>query len=224
MIANRYINIAKLYKRMPVLTDTDGDHLIAVSDLRTAIAMAAAETGEVHPVPCKIGDKVYTVLCDDITDEHIVDELTVTEVGINGLFVSAARTAGDDFGDYLPYSELGDEWYLGREDACKERDRRDELNESSIFDMRAIEEMESDIAQSGMLDCPTRCRIVAEELYFKDYRKQRTAQWVTSAEIEEGVTLSYTHRCTDCNYFYKTVCPRGDNYCHKCGAKMKGGE
>lgn len=64
---------------------------------------------------------------------------------------------------------------------------------------------------------------VAEALYNAGYRKQRTAQWVTSAEIEEGVTLSYTHRCTDCNYFYKTVCPRGDDYCHKCGAKMKGG-
>jgi hypothetical protein len=53
-MANGYINIANLYKRMPVLTDTNGDHLIAVSDLRTAIAMAAAETGEVvEVVRCK---------------------------------------------------------------------------------------------------------------------------------------------------------------------------
>ena len=123
-MANRYINIAHLYKRIPVLTDTNGDHLITVSDLRTAIALAAAETGEVHPMPCKIGDKVYTILYDDVTDEYIVDELTVTEVGINGLFVSAAWTAGDDYGDYLPCTELGDEWYLGKEDAYKERDRR----------------------------------------------------------------------------------------------------
>jgi hypothetical protein len=35
-----------------------------------------------------------------------------------------------------------------------------------------IEEMASDIAQSGMLDSLSRCRIVAEELYFKGYRKQ----------------------------------------------------
>ena len=53
-MANGYINIANLYKRVPVLTDTNGDHLIAVSDLRTAIAMAAAETGEVvEVVRCK---------------------------------------------------------------------------------------------------------------------------------------------------------------------------
>ena len=123
-MANGYINIDHLYKRMPVLTDENGDHLIAVSDLRAAIAMAAAETGEVHPMPCKIGDKVYTVLYDDVTDEHIVEELTVTEVGINGIFVSAARVAGDDFGDYLPYSDLGYEWFLGKEDAEAERKRR----------------------------------------------------------------------------------------------------
>lgn len=125
-MANGYINLAHLYKRMPVLTDTNGDHLIAVSDLRAAIALAAAETGEVHPMPCKIGDKVYTVLYDDDTDTHVVDELTVTEVGINGIFVSTVWFAPHDLGDYLPYSELGDEWYLSKEDAYKERDRRAE--------------------------------------------------------------------------------------------------
>ncbi len=123
-MANGYINIAHLYKRMPVLTDTNGDYLVAVSDLRTAIAMAAVETGNVHPLPCNIGDKVYNVLYDDATDTHIVDELTVTEVGIEGIFVSAFSPACGDFGDYLQYAELGDEWYFGREDACKERDRR----------------------------------------------------------------------------------------------------
>lgn len=128
-MANGYINLAHLYKRIPVLTDTNGDHLIAVSDLRTALALAAAETGEVHPMPCKIGDKVYTVLYDDIADGHIVDELTVTEVGINGLFVSAVSPVADDFGDYLPYASLGDEWYMGKEDAYKERDRRDDIEQ-----------------------------------------------------------------------------------------------
>lgn len=123
-MANGYINIKHLYKRMPVLTENNGDHLIAVSDLRTAIALAAAETGEVHPMPCKIGDKVYTVLYDYDTDEHIVEELTVTEVGINGLFVSAFLVASDDFGDYLPYSDLGDEWFFGKEDAEAARKRR----------------------------------------------------------------------------------------------------
>lgn len=120
-MANRYINIAHLYKRMPVLTDTNGDHLIAVSDLRTAIAMAAAETGEVHPMPCKIGDKVYGLKHDFL---NVVDEMTVTEVGINGLFASEERVATADKSSYLPYAALGDEWFLGKEDAYMERDRR----------------------------------------------------------------------------------------------------
>ena len=125
-MTNGYINIDHLHKRMPVLTDTNGDHLIAVSDLRTAIAMAAAETGEVHPMPCKIGDKVYTVFYDDDTEQHIVDELTVTEVGINGLFVSTVCFPPLDCYDYLPFADLGEEWYLGKEDAYRERDRRED--------------------------------------------------------------------------------------------------
>ncbi|MBP3699653.1 MAG: hypothetical protein J6J01_09295 [Oscillospiraceae bacterium] len=53
-MTNRYINLAHLYKRVPVVTDTNGDYLISVSDLRTAIALAAAETGEViEVVRCK---------------------------------------------------------------------------------------------------------------------------------------------------------------------------
>ena len=121
-MSNGYINIAHLYKRMPVLTDTNGDHLISVSDLRTALALAAAETGEVHPMPCKIGDKVYKL--DDYY--NIVEEQTVTEVGINGVFASAAWFAPNDFGDYLPFADLGEEWYLCKEDAEAEKKRRDD--------------------------------------------------------------------------------------------------
>lgn len=121
-MANGYINIDHLYKRMPVLTDANGDHLIAVSDLRTAIAMAAAETGEVHPMPCKIGDKVYGLKHDFL---HVVDEMTVTEVGINGLFASEESAPKAAKSRYLPYDKLGDEWFMSKEDAEAERKRSD---------------------------------------------------------------------------------------------------
>ena len=103
-------------------------------------------------------------------------------------------------------------------------------------DKRAIEEMAHDLCgrcQDGIcvvdgkpcnLDLDCTCQINATTLYNAGYRKQRTAEWVTTTETEDGLIVRYTHRCTDCNYFYKTVCPRGDDYCHKCGAKMKGGE
>jgi hypothetical protein len=73
-MANVYINIAHLYKRMPVLTDTNGDHLIAVSDLRTAIAMAAAETGEVVGVvrckDCRFCQNLPNGLCYAWTEPY----------------------------------------------------------------------------------------------------------------------------------------------------------
>ena len=126
-MANGYINIAHLYKRIPFLLDTNGDHLIAVSDLRTAIAMAAAETEEVHPVPCKIGDKVYGLKHDFL---NVVEEMTVTEVGINGLFASMESVpTAYKRSSYLPYATLGEEWYMSKEEAFNERDRRDEGNE-----------------------------------------------------------------------------------------------
>lgn len=44
---------------------------------------------------------------------------------------------------------------------------------------KQIEEMASDIEQSGMLDSLSRCRIVAEELYCKGYRKQKEVEWIS---------------------------------------------
>lgn len=123
-MANGYINIAHLYKRMPVLTDTNGDHLIAVSDLRTAIAMAAAETGEVHPMPCKIGSKIYEVTGEP--GERIdIDEYTVSEVGLNGVFTRGG-ILGLRHRHYFAYVEEGAWWFFKREDAEAEKKRRDD--------------------------------------------------------------------------------------------------
>lgn len=74
-MANGYINIAHLYKRMPVLTDTNGDYLIAVSDLRTAIAMAAAETGDVVAQRAEVAREIFEEL-DKKIFHHIPDLYT----------------------------------------------------------------------------------------------------------------------------------------------------
>lgn len=68
-------------------------------------------------------------------------------------------------------------------------------------------------------DC---CRCFAIQIYNAGFHKTAHASWITTPETEDGVIMRYNHQCTGCNYFYKTVCPRGDDYCHKCGAKMKG--
>lgn len=122
---NGYINIAHLYKRMPVLTDTNGDHLIAVSDLRTAIALAAAETGEVHPIPCKIGSKIYEVTGEP--GERIdIDEYTVSEVGLNGVFTRGGFPFYHPHRHYFAYEDEGVWWFIKREDAEAEKKRRDD--------------------------------------------------------------------------------------------------
>lgn len=124
-MANGYINIDHLYKRVPVLTDTNGDHLIAVSDLRTAIAMAAAETGEVHPMPCKIGDKIYEVTGEP--GERIdIDEYTVSEVGLNGVFTRGGFPCYRPHRHYFAYADEGAWWFFSKEDAEAEKKRRDD--------------------------------------------------------------------------------------------------
>ena len=68
---------------------------------------------------------------------------------------------------------------------------------------KQIEEMASDIEQSGMLDSLSRCRIVAEELYFKGYRKQ--IEWIAKkppekyrdedGDLELFIAYSSKHDC-----------------------------
>lgn len=83
-----------------------------------------------------------------------------------------------------------------------------------------IEEMSSDIAQSGMLDSLSRCRIVAEELYFKGYCKQSEAEWIPIIDeptpLRECAILS-GYECSECGRYEKEKQP----YCN-CGARMKG--
>lgn len=63
----------------------------------------------------------------------------------------------------------------------------------------------------------------ARQIYDTGYRKQTHGEWVTTTEIIPHHQPEYTHQCTVCNYFYKTLCPVGFDYCPKCGARMKGG-
>ena len=131
-MANGYIKIANLYKRMPVLTDTNGDYLIAVSDLRTAIALAAAETGEVHPLPCKIGQTVYMPW--EWNGESGISTLTVKIVHIDIDFATIGTDLTSDNLDYLgkynygvfSFDDVGKTVFLTREEAEAEKKRRDD--------------------------------------------------------------------------------------------------
>lgn len=67
------------------------------------------------------------------------------------------------------------------------------------------------------------CDKLAEDLYNAGYRKQSESEgeWETIPDSLSGF-ISYRHICSECKTFYKDISPRGHNYCHNCGAKMKG--
>lgn len=61
--------------------------------------------------PVRIGQKIYVPLECDGEEEKIVDELTITEVGSKGCFVSDYNPPEDDLGTYFPYRDLGRTWF-----------------------------------------------------------------------------------------------------------------
>jgi hypothetical protein len=59
--------------------------------------------------PVRIGQKIYVPW--DGEEGEIVDELTITEVGSRGCFVSDYTPPEDDLGTYFPYRDLGRTWF-----------------------------------------------------------------------------------------------------------------
>lgn len=78
------------------------------------------EKGVIVP-RCKIGDKLYTLIYDNVPKEWYIAEEPITEVGKKGLFISL--DAG--FFDYIPYLELGKDYFLNKEEAEKALEERE---------------------------------------------------------------------------------------------------
>lgn len=55
--------------------------------------------------PVRIGQKIYVPI--EMDGKPYVDELTITEVGSKGCFVSSYAPPKEDLGDYYPYCDLG---------------------------------------------------------------------------------------------------------------------
>lgn len=80
---------------------------------------------EVHPMPCKIGDKIYEVTGEP--GERIdIDEYTISEVGLNGVFTYGGFPCHRPHRHYFAYKDEGAWWFFKREDAEAERKRRDD--------------------------------------------------------------------------------------------------
>jgi hypothetical protein len=87
---------------------------------------------------------------------------------------------------------------------------------------KQIEEMASDIAQTGMLDSLSRCRIVSEELYFKGYRKQSEGEWIDKPTGAYGRWQSWCSACGKHSGIGGIESNRHKPFCPNCGARMKG--
>ncbi len=71
-------------------------------------------------VPCKVGDMAYFLIEDTIPTHHwYISAEKITEVCSMGFFTSAFYPAENDFGNYIPYSELGNDVFLSKEAAEK---------------------------------------------------------------------------------------------------------
>lgn len=63
---------------------------------------------------CRIGDSAYFLTLID--NEYLVDEVPITEVGINGFFVSGVKDK-NSLDDYIPYERVGQDVFYNIEHA-----------------------------------------------------------------------------------------------------------
>lgn len=75
--------------------------------------------------PLIIGNKVYFILPDEIVDDgdDPICELTVTEVGARGFWVSGCDPAEDDMSAFTPWEDLGKTAFFSRSEAEKEKNK-----------------------------------------------------------------------------------------------------
>lgn len=102
----------------------------AQSAMKRALSLAcelqayrnAQKDGRLFIAPAKVGDEVYFVYQDEVTGEYFVSSPErIVEVGTRGFFLAVSSLYPDDPDDFVPYEELGTEYYLSREEAEAER-------------------------------------------------------------------------------------------------------
>lgn len=94
----RYIDLDKLAKRIPTVRDC-GDGLVSIADVRKALLLAEAETGDVIVPLCKVGDTIYRVHpIHNIICDWVIIEIIITEDEINYIDDSDNLIKGEDIG------------------------------------------------------------------------------------------------------------------------------
>ena len=109
IIVNRLEQLLK--ERMAGLT-------IGEEDARS-LAEYLVENG-VIAAPVRIGQKVYTLLDQEIwDDDDLIAEELVSEVGSRGFWISSCYPPQDDMGIFFGWDKIGKDVFLSRDEAEK---------------------------------------------------------------------------------------------------------
>ena len=81
-------------------------------------------------LPCKVGEKIYVVIYDDVIEEWYIAEERVAEVGTRGVFTNAnAEPKEGDF-LYFPYESCGKQ--IDNEYVCYTREEAERALEERM--------------------------------------------------------------------------------------------
>lgn len=82
------------------------------------------------PYDVMVGQKVYTLLDDQIwDDDDLIAEELVSEVGSRGFWISSYNPPQDDMGIFFGWDEIGKEVFLSRDEAEKALKKEKKENE-----------------------------------------------------------------------------------------------
>lgn len=110
---DRLVELIK--KEMCITTVFNGEFIEATANIEE-VADCLLANGVVA-LPCKVGDMVYFVFEDDVTEEgKYISKQQINDVSTKGIFVSDSLTE-ENCGIFIPFSDLGKTAFISEEEA-----------------------------------------------------------------------------------------------------------
>lgn len=105
--------LIKLINNYPCMSTAEDCFIESISSDFADYLLA---NGVVVP-PCKVGDMVYFVIEDDVTEEgKYISKQQINDVSTKGIFVSDSLTE-ENCGIFIPFSDFGKTAFLSEEEA-----------------------------------------------------------------------------------------------------------
>lgn len=96
----------------------------------------AEHSGRMFTTPVRVGDSVWPICWDKVPKKWVVNDKPerVNEVGSMGFFLSATLCDPEDIDEFHPYEEIGDVYFLSREEAVKAAAEKDEPEDDDPYE------------------------------------------------------------------------------------------